>query len=139
MTERRRPLVRSAGLAAAVVFAAVGLCFLLAPADVLVFFNRLSVPLGFSPSPAAPSPFFVALAASYMFVVTVLALGLFRRPENPLFASILAQAKLASAAFSLFLFVSEGRFLILLANGVVDGLIGLGALWLAGWMRRSRP
>jgi hypothetical protein len=130
-------LARTAGLAAAAVFAAVGLCFFLLPGGVLGFFNRLSGPLGFAPAPAAASPFFVALASAYMFIVTMLALNMHRHPGNPAFASLLAQAKLASAGLSLILFFAAGRPLILLVNAVVDGSIGLGAAWLAGRLRRE--
>lgn len=138
MTPKRKALVRAFGLAAAVVFAAVGLCFLIVPAGVLDLFSRLSGPLGFTPAAAsAPSPFFVALAASYMFVVTILALQMHRHPEDGVYALILAQAKLASATISLVLFFAASRALILLVNVVVDGLIGLSALLLAGWMKRD--
>jgi hypothetical protein len=129
-------VARAAGLAAAVVFAAVGAVFFLAPGGVLRFFNRLSAPLGFAPAPEAPSPFFVGLAAAYMFVVTVLAVKVHRRPGEPVFASLLAQAKFASATLSLILFFAEARHFILLVNGIVDGLIGLGAAWLAAAVRR---
>jgi len=137
MAKRPLSLYRSAGLAAAVVFAAVGVCFFLVPDRILGLFNQLSGPLGFAAAPAAPSPFYVALAAAYMFVVTMLALNMYRRPDNPLYASILAQAKFASSALSLILFFSAGRFLILLVNGLVDGFIGLAAAWLAGWGGRK--
>lgn len=138
MTPRRRTLVRTFGLVAAVIFAAVGLCFLILPAGVLGLFNRLSGPLGFAPAAAAaPSPFFVALAAAYMFVVTTLAFQMYRHPEDGGTASVLAQAKLASAAFSLVLFFAASRALILLVNGVVDGLIGLSVLVLANGIKRD--
>lgn len=132
MTERITTLYRRGSLAAAAVFAAVGLCFLLIPGRVLLFFNGLSRPLGLPPSPTAVSPFFVALAAAYMYVVTALAYLMYRRPESRAYPPLLAQAKFASALLSLILFVATGRFLILLINGIVDGFIGMAVVALAG-------
>ena len=136
MTERATAFYRTASLAAAAVFAAVGLCFLLIPGRVLLFFNGVSRPLGFPPAPSSVSPFFIALAAAYMYVVTVLAFGMYRHPESRIYPSLLAQAKFASALLSLILFFAAGRCLILLANGIVDGLIGLAVVALAA---RGRP
>lgn len=131
MGKRTVSQYRTAGLAAAVVFAAVGLCFLIFPSGVLAFFNTLSDRLGFALSPTSAPPFFVALAAAYMYVVTFLAFMMYRRPENRAYSSTLAQAKFASAIISLILFFAAGRFLILLVNAVVDGLIGSAAAQLA--------
>jgi len=115
---------RVAAYGMAVVFAAVGCVFLAAPGSVVSFFNSLSGPLGMRPAPAPGSSLFSALAAAYMYLVTILAWNMARRPEEDAFPRLLVHAKLASAIVSLGLFFASGPYLVFLANGVVDGLIG---------------
>jgi hypothetical protein len=55
---------------------------------------------------------------------------MFKKPGNPLFPTLLAQAKLASSILSLVFFFGRAPYLICLANAVVDGGIGVLALWL---------
>ena len=128
-------LYRLSAALLAVSFAAVGLLFLLLPGGVLAFFNTLSTPLGFREAPAAGFPFYLVLASGYMYVVTLLAGLMFRRPENEAYSRLLVHAKLATALLSLGFFVFHQPYLIYLVNFLVDGLIGLGVLAL---LRRQR-
>ncbi len=112
----------------AVVFAAIGLVFALIPEIVLIFFNNLSVYLGFTQSPVQGAGLYLALAAAYMYLVTVLAFLIFRYPEAKCFPLLLAHAKFASSAISLFFFITGYPYLILITNFIVDGIIGAVAL-----------
>ncbi len=121
--------VVSAGLCAA--FALVGAIFLLAPDAVLAFFDGWARRMG-GLGPAGPAdPFFVALAVAYMVVVTILAWAMFRHPRDTAAPRLLAQAKLASSLASFGLCALRQPYLILLANGVVDGAIAALVLLLA--------
>lgn len=122
---------RFASAAMAACFVAVGLAFYAAPGAILEWFNRLSAPLGLAPAPVQPGSFFPVLALAYMYLVTLLAAMMFRKPGDPLFPALLAQAKLASSALSLLFFFGRAPYLICLANAVVDGGIGALALWLS--------
>ena len=137
MTDASRRLHSTVGAALAAVFAVVGLLFVVVPASVLRFFDVLSRHAGFAPFPGPLERFWLVLAAAYMYVVTVLAWFMFRRPEDPAYPRLLAHAKLASAALSLAAFVLLAPHLILLANAVADGAIGLVAVWL--WRRCAGP
>lgn len=122
-------LKRLTGYTLAVVFAAVGVVFLVIPGRVIAFFNGLWGPLGFPPAAGPDAPFFVVLAAAYMFVVTVLAWNSGAHPEVPVFPRLLAMAKAASSLLSFGYFALRAGHLILLVNGVVDGAIALLVLW----------
>lgn len=126
MTKLYRPF----SLLAAVTFALVGLIFLFIPDRVLVFFNGVSGTLGLPSSPVVGANLYLALAAAYMYLVTLLAYQMYRHPEVAVFPLLLAHAKLASAALSLYLFLTHGTYLIYLANCIIDGLIGAFVLGL---------
>ena len=98
MTDASRRLHAVLGAALAAAFAAVGLLFVVIPGGVLRFFDALSRRAGFAPFPGPLERFWLVLAAAYMYVVTVLAWFMFRRPEDPAYPRLLAHAKLASAA-----------------------------------------
>jgi len=115
------------GLASAIVFALVGMILLAWPGDVLGLFNRLSVGVGLPQSPVDGGGFYLVLAVAYMYLVTVLAYMMYRRPEVGSYAQLLAHAKFASAALSLYMFLVHGRYLICLVNMAVDGLLGATA------------
>jgi hypothetical protein len=125
------------GLFLAVVFAAVGLIFLLAPGGVLRFFNSISRPLGMGQAPEVEYQFYLILAVAYMYTVTLLAWLMFRQPQNKAYPLLLTQAKLASALFSFCLFFFVQPFLIYLANGIIDGAIGLVVLVVYLKMRQN--
>jgi hypothetical protein len=137
MTDSSRRLHSTIGAALAAAFAAAGLVFVVAPGSVLRFVDALSRHAGFAPFPGPLERFWLVLAAAYMYVVTVLAWFIFRRPEDPAYPRLLAHAKFASAALSLAAFVILAPHLILAANAVVDGAIGLVAVWL--WRRCASP
>jgi|WetSurMetagenome_2_1015567.scaffolds.fasta_scaffold05552_3 hypothetical protein len=118
------------GLGGAVVFAAVGLVFLLMPKEVPVFFNALSAHIGMKQSPVEYPGFFLILAAAYMYVVTVISYKIFRYPENPVYLLLLANAKAASSVLSLVLLVRDDFYLVYLANFIVDGCIAGAAFYL---------
>lgn len=130
-------LFRLFGLTGTVVFALVGAVFLLIPAKVLVFFNNLSVLLGWPQSPVEGPGFYLILAVAYMYLVTVLAYLMYRYPATPCYPFLLSQAKLASCLISLYLFLFHQPYLIYLVNCVADGLIGLIALYLHNKMKRE--
>lgn len=116
------------GLGLAVLFAVVGLLFLCIPGGVLAFFNTLSKPLGLPLAPKESGVIFHALAVGYMYLVTLLAWSMFRQPDSRVYPLLLAHAKIASGIISLLLFVIQNTYLIYLANGIIDSLLGIGVL-----------
>lgn len=124
-------------LALALIFALVGLAFLLIPGGVISFFNRLSGAIGFRPTPAAGANFFLILAVGYMVMVTFLAWKMYRHPDEKAFPLVLAIAKIASSVLSFAFFIVLAPYLIYLVNGLVDGLIGVVVL-LCSFSFRSR-
>lgn len=133
---------RSVAYGMAAAFAAVGVVFLAAPGSVLSFFNGLSAPLGMRRAPVSGPSLYSALAGAYMYLVTLLAWNMARRPEEDVFSRLLVHAKIASALVSLGLFGLYRPYLVLLANGVVDGFIGAAVhFWFRRGQRaaRSRP
>ncbi len=130
-------LYRFASLAMAATFAAVGLVFLFLPARVLALFNRFSPPLGLPAAPLQAGSFYPILGVAYMYLVTLLAGLMFRKPGNRLLPLLLAQAKLASAVLSLAFFFGNSPYLVCLANAVVDGLLGALVLCLHFLQKKS--
>ncbi|MBN2412685.1 hypothetical protein JXQ31_13430 [candidate division KSB1 bacterium] len=120
---------RMISISLAVIFALVGLVFLFLPEGVLSFFNKLSAPLGMKQSPMQGYIFYLILAAAYMYLVTLLAFWMYKKPDNQYFPLLLANGKLASSALSLGFFIFHQPYLINLTNFIVDGLIGLLALF----------
>jgi len=116
---------RALSLTLAAAFAAVAMVFLIAPGDVVSFFNALSRHIGMKPAPNSGHHFYVALAVAYMYLVTLFAFQMARRPENKIYPVLLMQAKVASSLLSFGMFLFHAPYLIYLANGIVDGLIGL--------------
>jgi hypothetical protein len=125
ITERRRA---QTGAVLAALFAATGLAFLLWPGGLLRGLDAWSRALGLAGGAPAGGGFWTVLAVAYMYVVTVLAWGIRRHPAEPLYPRLLTHAKLASAALSLALFALVTPHLALLANGLVDGALGVLAL-----------
>lgn len=107
----------------------VGLIFLFFPNAALVFFNHISAYFGLPETPLQGAGFYLILAAAYMYLVTLLAILMYRNPAQHSYPFLLAHAKLASSILSLFLFFIYRPYLIFLANFVIDGLIGLAALY----------
>lgn len=121
-------LYKPFSLVSAIIFAIVGLIFLFIPNSVLVFFNHLSAWVQLPPTPVEAVHFYLILAVGYMYLVTVLALLMYRHPRNSFFPLLLAQGKLASSLLSLLFFLLHQSYLIYLTNAVVDGGIGIAAL-----------
>ncbi len=117
-------------LAAAAIFAVVGLIFLFFPDPVLIFFNNVSGYFGLPQAPLQGTGFYLALASAYMYVVTLLACLMYRYPEQDIYPFLLAQGKLASSIISIYLFLMHRPYLIYFANFVIDGFIGIAVLYL---------
>lgn len=118
-------LYKSISLALAVVFALVGLIFLFIPNHVLILFNDISGYLGMPLTPVQGVNFYLILAVGYMYLVTLLACFMYRCPEDPRYPLLLAHGKLASSALSIYLFTAHQPYLIYIANGIIDGFIGI--------------
>ncbi len=113
----------------AISFALVALLFLLIPNQVIQFFNSLSSGIGLPTAPLPVNAFYRILAVGYMYLVTCFAVQMYRFPHQRLYAALLAHAKLFSAMLSILFFIIDQPFLIYLCNAVIDGAIGLSALW----------
>jgi hypothetical protein len=102
----------------------------------LHFFNDFSASFGLRSSPIEGINFYLILAIGYMYLVAMLAWFMSRQPENRLLPVLLLNAKLASSILSLVFFFAVNHALIYLANGVIDGLIGAGVLFMYRKQRR---
>ena len=117
-------------LTAAAIFAVVGLIFLIFPDSALIFFNSISGYFGLPQAPLQGTGFYLILASAYMYLVTLLAYLMYRYPEQNIYPFLLAQGKLASSIVSIYLFLMHQPYLIYLVNFVIDGFIGIAALYL---------
>ena len=118
-------IIEAAGLIMSVIFAAVGLIFLVSGDAVLAFFNAISAAIGWVPGPAHADGFFRILACGYMYVVSLLAFLLWRRPFDRIPSLLLVNAKGASAFLSACFFLLDQPLLIYATNCVVDGSIAV--------------
>jgi len=130
-------LYKAAALVLTASFLLVGALFLIFPAGVISFFNRLSGPLGMPEAAPVGPNFFLVLTSGYMYLVSLLAWLMFRHPENRLLSSLLVQGKLATSLLSLGFFVIHRPYLIFLANFLVDGLIAGGVWWISKVRNRA--
>ena len=117
-------------LTTAAIFAVVGLIFLFFPDSALIFFNSISGYFGLPQAPLQGTGFYLILASAYMYLVTLLAYMMYRYPEQKVYPFLLAQGKLASSIISIYLFLMHQPYLIYFANFVIDGFIGIMALYL---------
>lgn len=117
-------------LTAAAIFAVVGLIFLFSPTSALIFFNSISSHFGLPQSPVQGTSFYLILSAAYMYLVTLLACLMYRYPEQTIYPFLLAHGKLASSIISIYLFLMHQPYLIYFVNFVIDGFIGIAALYL---------
>jgi hypothetical protein len=121
----------------ALIFAAVGALFLLKPDAALAFMNSLGRGFGCPEAPLNGAGFYLILAVGYMYMVTLLAVMMFRNPSLRIFPFLLAQAKGASGLLSVGLFIFHEHYFVYAANGAVDlALCGLAAFMAAG-IRKS--
>ena len=123
-----RKVYISVSLCLSMVFAVVGMIFLFMPEGVCVLFSNISKHLGFPESPLQGFGLYQVLAVAYMYLVTLLAYFMHKYPENTFFPMLLIQGKSASSIISLFLYFFHLSSLLLLTNGVVDGIIAVGVL-----------
>jgi len=137
MDNGKKSFYKIMSLVLALLFASVGIIFLLMPTGVIGFFNTISRSFGMRESPLTGYQFFLILAAAYMYIVTLLAWSMFRHPENKTYPLLLAQAKAMSSLLSFLFFIFHQSFLIYLANGVVDGAIAVFVLVMYLRMPRS--
>jgi hypothetical protein len=121
----RPALIRMTGLSLAGTFAVVGIIFLAMPGKVLAAFNWLAAGIGWPESTTAGYTLYLALAAGYMYVVTLLAWKIARHPEDRTWPTLLVHAKAASAVACLGLFAAQEHYLLYLVNFIVDGAIAL--------------
>ncbi|MCX7787820.1 MAG: hypothetical protein N2442_08995 [Spirochaetes bacterium] len=128
---------RIVSLGMAILFALVGGVFLIFPGKVLELFNLLSHRISMEPAPVIGSSFYLILAVSYMYLVTLLAFRMYQYPEDPSFPLFLMHAKLVSAVVSFGFFILRQSYLIFLVNGLVDGAIGLFTLYLYRIVRKK--
>ena len=125
---------RAVAYGMAVVFAAVGTVFLAAPGGVIVFLQRAFGTAGNAAGPGRRG-FAIFGPRRRLYVYgDLLAWNMARRPEEEVFSRLLVHAKLASALVSFGLFAVCRPYLVLLANGIIDGLIGAFVLI---WFRRK--
>ncbi|MBE3085550.1 MAG: hypothetical protein IMZ64_04960 [Bacteroidetes bacterium] len=126
------------GLTVAIIFAVVGLIFLFFPDWALIFFNSISGYLRLPQAPLQGTGFYLILASAYMYLVTLLAYLMYRHPDQTIYPFLLAQAKLASSVISIYLFFMHQHYLIYLANFVIDGFIGVVALYFFLKMKKTK-
>lgn len=129
---------RPISLIMAVTFALTGLLFLFFANGVLIFFNRVATLTGMKFSPVAGVDFYLILAAGYMYLVTFLAVLMFRYPGNHWFPLLLTNAKFASSLLSFSFFILHQPYPVYLTNGIVDGLIGMLVLYLYRQVKKGQ-
>ena len=125
-------------LTVAAIFAVVGLIFLFFPDWALIFFNSISGYLRLPQAPLQGTGFYLILASAYMYLVTLLAYLMYRHPDQNIYPFLLAHAKLASSVISIYLFLIYQHYLIYLANFIIDGFIGIAALYFFLKMKKTK-
>lgn len=125
MDNDKKSFYKIMSLVLAVLFACVGMIFLLMPGGVIGFFNTISRSFGMREAPLTGYQFFLILAAAYMYTVTLLAWLMFRFHENKTYPQLLVHAKVISSLLSFLFFIFHQPFLVYLTNGVVDGAIAV--------------
>ena len=118
-------------LTLAVIFAVVGLIFLFFPDSALIFFNSISSYFGLPQSPVQGTGFYLILASAYMYLVTLLAYLMYRYPEQNIYPFFISSWQTGIFCyFYLSILYVTSHYLIYFANFVIDGFIGLLALYL---------
>ncbi|MHB1346016.1 MAG: hypothetical protein ACYCXK_00855 [Candidatus Humimicrobiaceae bacterium] len=125
-------------IATAAIFAVVGLIFLIFPDWPLIFFNSISGYFRLPEAPLQGKGFYLILTSAYMYLVTLLAILMYRNPSQKIYPLLLAHGKLASSILSLYLFLIHQHYLIYIANFLVDGLIGIAALCLMKKIKKDQ-
>jgi FtsH-binding integral membrane protein len=125
-------------LTLSIAFGIVGIVFLAIPAQVLGFFNDISLQFGLPESPAQGTSFFLILAVAYMYLVCMLAFMMYKHPENSAFPLLLISGKSASSIASILFIVVYGHCLIYIVNAITDGSIALGVFLLSRKIRERQ-
>ena len=120
---------RTFSLLMAIIFVLVGCIFLFFADGVLESFNSIATYTGMKLSPVKGVDFYLILAVGYMYLVSFLAYMMFRHPDNPYFPLLLTNAKLASSVLSLCFFILHQPYPMYVINFIIDGMIGLLALY----------
>ena len=128
---------RSTSLVLACVFAIVGLMFLFLSTDILLSFDRISESLGLETASVGGDRFYVILSVAYMYLVTLFAFFMYRRPENTVYPFLLFNGKMASSVVSFALFLIDRHLLIYAVNGVLDACIAVLVLGMYRSLRRA--
>jgi hypothetical protein len=115
-------------LSLTVIFGLVGLAFLFISESIVKLFNTTSYFLGMQQGAVVGTNLYVVLAVAYMYLVALLAYLMYRNPEHREYPLLLMNGKLMSGVISFGLFLAVQPLLIYLANGVIDGSIGLLAM-----------
>ncbi|MGA7161483.1 MAG: hypothetical protein WBZ48_10805 [Bacteroidota bacterium] len=126
-------------LSLSLIFSLVGLAFLFLSADILKFFNTTSALVGMQEGAVEGTSIYVVLAVAYMYLVALLTYLMYRDPDNHEYPFLLMNGKLMSGVVSLGLFLAVQPLLIYLANGVIDGSIGLLAMTMYRSAKKGRP
>jgi hypothetical protein len=129
---------RLVSLTLSIAFGIVGIVFLAIPAQVLGFFNAISLHFGFPESPSQGISFFLILAVAYMYLVSMLAFMMYKNPGNSSFPLLLISAKSASSIVSILFVIVHGHSLIYIVNAITDGSIAL-VVFLLNRKVRERP
>ena len=125
-------------LSLTIIFGLVGLAFLFISESILKFFNTFSALLGMQEGAVAGTSFYVVLAVAYMYLAALLAYLMYRNPGHREYPFLLMNGKLASGIISLGFFFAVQPLLIYLANGVIDGTIGLLAMVMYRYTKKGR-
>lgn len=127
---------RTVSLILAAVMAGVGLIFLFQPDAAVRFMNGLGRGFGLPEAPLGGAGFYLGLAVGYMYVVTLLAWLMYRKPADPRLPFLLAHGKGASGLLSLGLLVFHRPYFIYAANGLID--LSLAALAWVLYLSRKK-
>ncbi len=119
-------LYKTASLVLSIAFAVVGLLFLFFSDGTLALFNRVSESIGLQGGPEEAAGFYLGLAVSYMYLVSLIAFLMWRYPQDRRLPLLLINGKAASSLFSAGFFVFDHPLLIYGTNAIVDGAIAAG-------------
>jgi hypothetical protein len=125
-----RRVYQIVGLTLSVIFAIVGIVFMVIPAQVVSFFNAVSLQCGLPASPTQGEGFFLILAVAYMYLVSMLAFMMYKNPGNSLLPVLLINGKSASSIVSILFIIVHGAALIYIVNAITDGSIAVGVFLL---------
>ncbi len=121
---------RYISLILASIFFIVGLVFLLIPNLVIESFNIFSIRLGMKLIPRMENNIYLILAVAYMYLLSLLAFLMYKKPYIEIYPYMLTQAKFCSSILSLLFFILKNQYLIYLVNYIIDFFWALLVLYL---------